>query len=132
MKITKVIKGIIKRGYNDSGFNTIDIVQKDGYKINLINYFDELTYNYGKEVTIKYWTAKSRQTDDNIKKGALYKFFGIVDAKFEREDYQYSEYTRGTDYNTILNVGDHHLYDELLEKEDKYLLLEINFDNKNN
>ena len=131
MKITKTIRGFIKRGYNN-GFNPIDIIQEDGYKINLINYFDELIYNYGNKVTIRYWTAANRQTDDNIKKGVIYTVAGRIDAKFDKEDYQYSEYTSGTDYNSILNIGNHNLYRELLEKEDKYLLLEINVDNKNN
>ena len=131
MKITKTIRGFIKRGYNN-GFNPIDIIQEDGYKINLINYFDELIYNYGNKVTIRYWTAANRQTDDNIKKGVIYTVSGRIDAKFDKEDYQYSEYTSGTDYNSILNIGNHNLYRELLEKEDKYLLLEINVDNKNN
>ena len=131
MKITKTVRGIIKQGYSD-GFNPIYIVQEDGYKVNLITLFDELVDNYGSKVTIKYWTAINRQKDDNIKKGIIYKLAGIVEAGFEREDYQYSEMSSGTDYNNILNVGDHNLYSELMDREDKYLLLEVTFNNTNN
>jgi hypothetical protein len=49
------LKGIIQLRYRDDGFYSIDLVQEDGYKIDLIGRLQEFIQNYGKSISIKYW-----------------------------------------------------------------------------
>lgn len=74
---------------------------------------------------IKYWISNTRQEDDKLKESFIKKLLGILDVRFEVENWAYSEYTSGTDYNTIFDIGGHSLYSELVSEQDKYLLLEV-------
>ena len=121
------IKGIIETAYVKDYFTSIVIVQSDGYKIDLLNRMEEYVFNYGKKVTIRYWIASRKESDAKVKKGFLHKLMGNINIEFEKEDYQYSEYTSGTDYNTIFDISGHSLYGELLGQQGKYLILEIDF-----
>lgn len=120
-----ILRGIIAVGKIMGEFYGIDLIQEDGYRIDLIIRIKEFTYSYGRRVAIRYWVAKKREDDDKIKEGVIKKYLGCVTAEYESEYYEHSEYTKGVEYDTIFNIGGHNLHQELLGLEGKYLILEI-------
>lgn len=121
-----VLKGKIERGY-EGDYEQIYLVQKNGYKINIIHRLNEAIINYGTKMTIKYWYADKFVSEKIIKLNVIKKFYGILTAEYETQDWGHSEYTHGTDYNTIINIGGHNLYNELLSLQNKFIWIEIIF-----
>lgn len=120
-----ILRGIIADGQMMDSFYGIDLIQEDGYKVDLITRIKEFISNYGKTVAIRYWIAKEKEDDEKVKEGVIKKYLGYVEAEYEASHYEYSEYTSGTNYDTIFNIEGHNLYNELLGLRGKYLILEI-------
>jgi hypothetical protein len=80
------------------------------------------------KVDISYYISDKKRSLRKIQEGFFKKLSGYVEAEFESHDYQYSEYTGGTDYNTIFNISGHNLYNELMSNQDKYLTLIVKFE----
>lgn len=57
----------------------------------------------------------------------LKKLYGAIDADYEKNDYAYSSWTSGTDYDTTLAVGGHNLYSELRNEVDRFIIIELSF-----
>jgi hypothetical protein len=123
---TVTLSGTLKFDLDD--FTMVYLIQEDGYKLDLVKRFAEAISNYGSGgVQVSYWLSDKPCTKNEMVEGWLRKFYGEVEAEYQSEDYCYSIWTHGTDYNTILKVGGHDLYRELLDEEDKFLILEMNF-----
>jgi hypothetical protein len=123
-KIT--LSGIIHHTYDDS-FPTIKLIQEDGYKIDLVGRFREAIQSVNNiSVQVSYWLADKRCTKNEMTEEWLKKISGFVSAEFERHDYQYSSWTSGTDYNTILRIGNHDLLTELQGRDGKFIIIELN------
>lgn len=128
--ITKTYTGIIDKRWEGYGrHETIMLKQPDGYSMDLVSRITENVGNYGAAVNVRYWTAKSVQSRDAMQEGAIRKMCGAVDVYHKTEEYQYSEYTSGTDYVTEMDIGRHNLYKELCKHNGKFLYLEIEFTN---
>jgi len=127
-----ILKGIVATGYMMDNFSGIDLIQEDGYKVDLITRLKEFVYNYGKKITVRYWVAEKREEDENVKKNTLKKIMGVLEAEYETSYYEYSEYTSVTDYDTVFNIDKHNLYAELMGVQGKYLILEVEKATKSN
>jgi hypothetical protein len=122
------LSGIVKGQHGkDGNWFRIFLEQKNGYKIDLISRLQEAVENYGSKVAVRYWSAKNRQSKEQLQEGVTFKVLGILNAEYESEDYSYSEYTHGTDYNSILDISGHNLFNELTGLKEKFILIEIDF-----
>ena len=125
--MTVELKGIL-RTENINSFYNIVLEDSDGYKTILISKLQELIYNYGNKISLKYYIANEPCEKEKIEEGFIKKVMGIVNVDYETDYYEYSEYTSGTDYNTIFDVDGHNLYNELVESYvGKFIILEIEF-----
>lgn len=124
---TVVLKGKIEKAWTDS-WETIKLVQEDGYKIDLVGRFREATESFPKmEIQVGYYLSDKVCTKDEILEGFLKKLFGNVDASYEANGFAYSSWTSGTDYDTNLTIGGHDLFRELANEEGRFILIELNF-----
>jgi hypothetical protein len=123
-KIT--LSGIIEKGYADS-FPTIKLIQEDGYKIDLVGRFREAIQSVNNiSVQVSYWLSDKRCTKNEMTEEWLKKISGYATAEYEASSYQYSSWTSGTDYDTVLKIGNHDLLVELQGQEGKFIILELN------
>lgn len=123
-KIT--LSGILQFEYDD--WDRLYLIQEDGYKIDLVNKFQEAIANFGDEgVQVSYWLSDKPCTKNEIVEGWIKQFHGDVEAEYQENYFQYSSWTDGTDYNTVLTIGGHDLYNELIDKEGKFIIIEMNF-----
>ncbi len=122
------LSGIIKFEYCDD-FSKVKLLQDDGYKIDLVNRFNEVKESFpDSKFQINYWLSNEPCSKDEIVEGMLQKLYGFIEAGYEKEDYCYSSWTSGTDYNTTLKIGGHNLDWELMDEKDRFMILEINID----
>lgn len=125
--ITVELKGRIEKGWTES-WQTIKLVQEDGYKIDLVGRFKEATESFpNMEIQVGYYLSDNVCTKEEILEGFLKKLFGSVDASYEANGYAYSSWTSGTDYDTNLTIGGHDLFRELNNEEGMFILIELNF-----
>lgn len=125
--ITVELKGRIEKGCTDS-WQTIKLVQEDGYKIDLVGRFKEATESFpNMEIQVGYYLSDDVCTKEEILEGFLKKLFGSVDASYEANVYAYSSWTTGTYYDTNLTIGGHDLFLELNSEEGRFILIELNF-----
>lgn len=128
--ITVELKGKIEKVWTDN-WRTIKLVQEDGYKIDLVGRFKEATESFpNMEIQVGYYLSDNVCTKEEILEGFLKKLFGSVDASYEANGYAYSSWTTGTDYDTNLTIGGHDLFRELNNEEGKFILIEINFNER--
>ena len=121
------LKGIIKYDWPDN-WQTIKLVQEDGYKIDLVGRFKEAIESFpNMEFQVNYYLSNKPCTKEEILEGFLKKLFGAIDASYEANGYYYSSWTSGTEYDTNLTIGGHDLFTELKNEEGKFLFLELNF-----
>src|SRR5690606_22314255 len=98
--ITIELKGRIEKGWTDN-WQTIKLVQEDGYKIDLVGRFKEAIESFpNMEIQVGYYLSDNVCTKEEILEGFLKKLFGSVDASYEANGYAYSSWTTGTDYDT--------------------------------
>jgi hypothetical protein len=127
MNLRVELSGIIKKEWSDN-WQTIKLVQEDGYKIDLVGRFKEASESFpNMEIQVGYYLSDNSCTKDQIVEGFLKKIFGSVDASFEANGYYYSSWTSGTDYDTNLKIGGHDLFQELCNEEGRFILIELNF-----
>ncbi len=125
--ITVELKGKIEKGWTN-GWQTIKLVQEDGYKIDLVGRFKEATESFpNMEIQVGYYLSDNVCTKEEMLEGFLKKLFGSVDASYEANGYAYSSWTTGTDYDTNLTIGGHDLFRELNSEEGRFVLIELNF-----
>lgn len=125
--ITVELKGRIEKGWTDS-WQTIKLVQEDGYKIDLVGRFKEATESFpNMGIQVGYYLSDNVCTKEEILEGFLKKLFGSIDASYETNGYAYSSCTTGTDYDTNLTIGGHDLFRELNNEEGRFILIELNF-----
>jgi hypothetical protein len=121
--------GIVAMGYVFDHWNTIKLEQPDGYKIDLLLRFREWADSYGNKVTVKYWLTDKPVTKEQAQEGFLRTLLGAITADMNANEYSYSEYTSGVDYDTELKVGGHDLMRELLGRQGKHLWLHLSSPN---
>jgi len=122
------ISGIIENNYTDN-WRTIKLIQEDLYKIDLVSRFKEATESFlNMQVQVSYYLSDSPKTKEEMLEGFLRSIYGSVDVGFEANDYRYSSWTSGTDYDTNLKIGGHDLFSELLNEEGRFLLIILNWD----
>ena len=125
--ITVELKGRIEKGWTDN-WQTIKLVQEDGYKIDIVGRFKEATESFpNMEIQVGYYLSDNVCTKEEILEGFLKKLFGSVDASYEANGYAYSSWTTETDYDTNLTIGGHDLFRELNNEEGRFILIELNF-----
>lgn len=125
--ITVELKGRIEKGSTDS-WETIKLVQEDGYKIDLVGRFKEAIESFPNlEIQVGYYLSDNVCAKEEILEGFLKKLFGSVDASYEANRYSYSSWTNGTNYDTNLTIGGHDLFRELNNEEGRFILIELNF-----
>ncbi len=125
-----VFKGMIDLCADNDNYTRILLVQEDGYKIDLMSRFEELkTFNlvFNNEITVRYWVADKAGTKDELTEKFIKKILGCVSIDFEKEHVAYSEYTQWTNYNTLFNIGNHNLHNELEGYYGKFLYLEVKY-----
>lgn len=120
-----ILSGKIIEDSSDS-FHRILLENENGYKIDLINRFKELTFNGFNKIQVNYHVSENKISLDQAKEENISKIAGGLNANYEVDDYSYSSWTFGTDYNSNLEIGNHNLYRELSGKKDKYVIFEIN------
>ena len=117
--------GFIKFEYDS--FDKITLVQTDGFKIDLVNRFSEIKDNFPDiKLQVNYWLSDSECTKEKMTENFLRKLFGDLSADYEVNSYCYSSWTSGTDYDTVLSIGGHDLYNELKNKEGQFIIIEVN------
>lgn len=122
---TITLTGIIKTEYNEH-FETIKLIQEDGYKIDLVGRFKEAAESYkGLEIQVSYHLSEKVSTKSEMIQSFIKKLHGIVDAGFESSPYEYSEWTTGTDYDTNLMIGGHDLFSELRHQQGKFIIIDL-------
>jgi hypothetical protein len=120
------LSGIIQYGTTNDYFETIKLIQEDGYKIDLIGRFKELVESFpSAQFKVDYYVADERATKDQILEKILDQFYGVISVEFEQHDWQYSSWTKGTDYNTTFSVGGHDMLSELRQHYDRFLIIEL-------
>ena len=122
-----VVAGRIKYELNKSGDHyLLLLIQKDGFPIDLINSFSALsTLNDNPDMSVSYHLSDEEITEQEAIKKLIEKLYGKVEAEYTSENYQYSSWTKGTNYYNTLIIGGHSLYNELYDKEGKYIILII-------
>lgn len=119
--------GKIERSYIGL-FETIILVQDDGYKIDLIGRLREVEINsIDGMVQINYHTSDVYLTEHSYVENHILSISGALTAEYEANGYSYSSMTSGTDYETILTVGKHNLFNELMSFNGKFAFFEINY-----
>ncbi len=130
MKKVITLSGTITYGYSFDNWNSLKLKQEDGYLIDLISRFNEIVNSFGKTMDIKYYLAHQLTTKEEIKENWLKSIFGDVTAEYQSNEYNYSEYTQGVDYDSELMISGHNLHNELRLHEGKYIILEIQINTK--
>lgn len=125
---TITLSGIIHLEWDS--WNKIKLIQPTGFKIDLVNRFKEINESFPKGLSyqINYWLSDNPCTKDEMIGGWLKKIYGDISADYEKNDYRYSSWTSGTDFDTILKIGGHDLLYELSREEGRFLIIEINVD----
>lgn len=119
------LSGVIKFEYDD--WSKVKLVQSDGYKIDLVNRFKEAKESFpNAKFQVNYWLSDKPCSKNDMVEGWLRKLYGDISADYEKNDYCYSSWTSGTDYDTTLQIGGHNLDSELSDEEGRYLIIEIN------
>lgn len=127
---TVTLSGFIKMDRSDN-WQTIKLVQEDGYKIDLINRFKEAIESYNNsQVQVNYYLSDKACTKNEMVEGWLKKLVGAIDASYEANGYAYSSWTSGTDYDTNFSVGGHNLLSELSKEDGRFMIIELNFKDK--
>ena len=110
-----------------STFDKIKLVQEDGLKIDLVARLKEATESFGATGQVNYWVCDSPKTKEEAIEEFIGYLYGGIEAGYEKREVWYSTLTGGdTFYDTNLMIGGHDLYKELLGKEGKFLIIEIN------
>lgn len=126
--ITKQLAGVLQRGYDDH-WDTLHLVEPDGYKIDLMARFGEIKSSFPKsKIQVGYWVCPTQCTKDEAILSVLEKLYGVLSVEKEVNEYYYSSYTYGVDYDTTLQIGGHNLFHEMEDKNGKYVILEINIE----
>lgn len=121
-----VLSGTISFEWDD--WNRLILTQEDSYKIDLISKLKEVMLNASTdEVQINYHLSDKPMTLQNAKEELIKRICGALEADYEANGYHYSSWTTGTDYDTVLKVGGHSLFSELLNEEGKFIIFEINY-----
>ena len=123
---TALLGGLIKLGKcMDYRYDTVKLVQPDGYEIDLLLRFIEWAGCHNGNVSVRYWISNGRTSFQKAQDGFVKRLCGALDADCEANEYSYSEWTSGIDYDTELKVGGHDLLAELQAQQGKWLWIEI-------
>lgn len=124
------LSGIIELQYCN-GWNKIKLVQKDGYKVDLILRAQEAMESYPEhKVQVSYYISEKPCSKQKVLEQWLNKISGSIEANYEKNDYAYSSWASQIDYDENFMVGNHNIYTEFLSEQGKYLIMEINFIDK--
>jgi hypothetical protein len=119
------LSGIIKLYYD--GWFKIKLVQESGYKVDLISRFIEIKESFpGASIQLSYYISDDPLSKGKIIKEFLTNLYGGITAEYDKNTITYSECTVDTEYDSDLRIGNHDLYVELSDKEDKFIYLLIN------
>lgn len=121
-----IVSETIKIEWDD--WNRIILIQEDGYKIDLVAKMKEVLLNAETdEVQINYHLSDDPMPLQQAKEELIKRISGSLEADYEASGYAYSSWTIGTNYDTILKVNGHSLYNELRGEENRFVIFEINF-----
>ncbi len=123
------LSGVLETMYWDS-WNKLKLVQEDGYKMDLIGRFQEAVSSYSpaySSIQVSYYLSDKVCTPTEVLEGWLTKISGGITAEYEANGYAYSSWTSGTDYDSVLKIGNHDLYSELVGEVGRFIIINICF-----
>jgi len=121
-----LLGGFIKLGKcMDYRYDTVKLIQPSGYEIDLLLRFIEWVGCNDGKVSVRYWISNHRTTFKEAHDGFVKIICGALDADCEANEYSYSEWTSGIDYDSSLKVGGHDLLAELQAQQGKWLWIEL-------
>lgn len=80
--------------------------------------------------TIRYFTSRERKTLEEFQADLIKTLSGYYSVEFSAQDTSYSEFTPEMTYNTDCTVGGHDLLAELQSKQNYWLHMELEFNER--
>ena len=112
---------------DDDGFSQINLIQKDGFRINLLGRLKEIKQTFP-ENKIQVCLYKSRDycSKEKMLEGFIASICGKeIEAECEDQGMMGSEWTGWMEENvTTLNIGGHSFFTEL--SEDEFIIIDFN------
>lgn len=109
-----------------SGFDTIKLIQEDGFKIDLVSRIKEFVDSFGATGQVNYWISDKQITKEDAIDSFLKNLYGNINAEYDKREVWYSTLTGGdTFYDTTLKIGGHDLFKELNGKQGKFMIFEM-------
>jgi len=102
----------------------LDNPERPGYDDPLAEIVTDDIDRHGRYLTVRYWTAGTSRSDDDMIEGALRELLGAGEAEFRNA---YSEITGYLWTDEDIKVGGHDLLEELKAQAGRYCLLEIGY-----
>lgn len=125
---TITLSGTIQVAWHQS-WNTIKLIREDGYAVDLIMRFQEAMESFGqRKLSVRYWLSNKPCTKQEMQEGWLKTISGFASAEFSQNDFQYSEYTSGTDYDTDFKIGNHNMLSILSKEQGEFIIMELEFE----
>lgn len=123
--LSVLLCGEIATGFVFDSYSTIKLIQDNRYKVDLICRFAEVVDSFGSKLSVKYWITDTMTSFSDAQEGIIRQLLGGTIAELEANEYQYSEFTAGIDYDSELKIGGHNLLSELYGQVGKYIWLMI-------
>lgn len=127
--------GQIKPGKVFSSWDTIALIQSNGYELDLLLRLEELNNQIEDDnpfkadtFSIRYWISRTPKTAEELLEHNVLAAEGYLDIDFEAHEIVYSEYTRDMEYKTDFKVGGHNLLKELKNNIGSYLYMIVELD----
>jgi hypothetical protein len=106
-------------------FTAIKLIDGDK-SIDIVKKFKAIFDLFESEVSVSYFISDDKKTEVEIQEGWLKQMFGCINAEYETTSYNYSSASYGEYYDTILKIGGHDFFNELLELTNKWCFLKVN------
>lgn len=119
-----ILNGKIKERMIFDSWFTPCLENKDGLICPLFR-IEEMISGGEKALSVRYWITDTETSLEDAQKGAVLSVMGCPVADMEANEYSYSEYTSGCDYDTNLKIGGHDLQAELESNKGKWIWLDI-------
>lgn len=118
-----ILKGKIELTYSDF-YESIKLVQDNGYKIDLVSRFREYVDSYRcTYIEVFYYISYREYTYRKLIDSFSKKIHGYVDASYEK--ISFSNHTYEDEYETTLKIGEHDFFKELSNNEGKFIFIQI-------
>lgn len=117
------LSGMCAKAYGTDGHIYYQLVQPDGYKIDLVARVAEIADFMGGKMAASWWIGDTPKTKDQLVEGFLGRVYGDVESRNWSEEYYYSSYTHGSYEYEECKVGGHSLLEGF--EDGKFILFEF-------